>query len=115
MKWLVFQHVAHEHPGLIGDYARRNNIALDVIKLWEPYKIPEAKDYDALLIMGGPMGVYEKYPSKVDEEVFIKDNIGSLPMIGFCLGSQLIAHCLGAKVFKNIKTARVPKKLVFTR
>src|SRR5579872_6686983 len=101
MKFLVFQHVPHEHPGLITEYCKNNNIELSIIELWKPYSIPKAEDFDALIIMGGPMGVYEDYPSKNDEISFIKEALDKIPILGFCLGSQLLAYALGAKVYKN--------------
>src|SRR3990167_7680345 len=99
MKFLVFQHVPHEHPGLISGFAAKNNITLDIIELWKNYKIPQVMDYDALLVMGGPMGVYEdkdKFPSKEDELNAIRTAAGKMPVLGHCLGSQLIAFALGA-------------------
>lgn len=55
MKFLVFQHVPHEHPGYIADFAEKNDIRLDIVRLWKPYKIPSLSSYNALIIMGGPM------------------------------------------------------------
>lgn len=60
----VFQHVPHEHPGMIRDVADEQGVKLDVLELWKPYQIPDASRYSGLVIMGGPMGVYEDYPSK---------------------------------------------------
>jgi GMP synthase (glutamine-hydrolysing) len=102
MKVLVFQHVDRENPAYIADYAKEKNIALDVIELWdENYAIPSAEGYDAVIILGGPMGVYEEFPSKNDELTFIEKNIGKVRMLGVCLGSQLIAHALGGKVWNE--------------
>lgn len=111
MKFLVFQHVPHEHPGMLAEAAEKQGVTLEVIELWKGYSIPAAEGYDALLIMGGPMGVYENYPSEADELSFIRANLGKLPMIGFCLGSQLIAHALGAKVYPNERDGRRIKEI----
>lgn len=114
MKWLVFQHVPQEHPGLITNFAKENNITLDVIELWKPYHIPLVLNYDALIIMGGPMGVYEgtdKYPSREDEVKAIKEGLEKVPMFGFCLGHQLIAHVLGANVYPNIQNGKRIKEI----
>ena len=102
MKFLVFQHVPHEHPGLISKYAASSGVELDIVELWKPYRMPSTKDYDALVIMGGPMGVYEgkdAYPSKDDEIDVVQDYIGKMPILGICLGSQILAHALGASVY----------------
>jgi len=107
MKLLILQHVPHEQPGYIAEYAREKNITLDVIELWKPYTIPDARDYSGIIILGGPMGVYEDFNSKNYELALIQKNLGSVPMLGICLGSQLIAHALGAKVQPNEKGKEV--------
>ena len=114
MKFLVFQHVPHEHPGLISKFAHEHYIQLDVIELWNPFTLPDPEGYDGLIIMGGPMGVYAErdvYPSKEAEVAFIQKHIGKLPMIGFCLGSQLIAYALGANVYPNNNQGKLVKEI----
>jgi GMP synthase (glutamine-hydrolysing) len=62
------------------------------------------------------MGVYEskeQFPSKEAELAFIKANIAKLPMIGFCLGCQLLAHALGAKVYPNVRDGKKIKEIGF--
>jgi GMP synthase (glutamine-hydrolysing) len=114
MNILVFQHVPHETPGLIGEYLHKKGIQFTIVEFWKPYKIPNMEDFDALIIMGGPMGVYEgpdKFPSKEDEINFIKNALDKIPIIGFCLGSQLIAHALGAEVRQNIVNGKIRKEI----
>lgn len=115
MKFLVFQHVPHEHPGLIKKWAEKKNIQLDIIELWKSYTIPLPSTYNALIIMGGPMGVYDKkgvYPSKADEIKTIRNaRKKNIPIIGFCLGSQLLAYALGAKVYPNIMNGKHVKEI----
>lgn len=115
MKFLVFQHVPHEHPGLISKFAHEKGyIQLDIVELWKPYAIPDPKDYQALIVMGGPMGVYEDkdlFPSKDAEIKFIQNNIGNLPMIGFCLGAQLLAHAFGTAVYPNNIDGKIQKEI----
>ncbi len=114
MRFLVFQHVPHEHPGLIADFADANNIRLDTVHLWKPYKIPSHSNYDALIIMGGPMGVYEnekQYPSKNDEVKAIREALGEMPILGFCLGSQLLAYAMGAEVGPNVVDGKQVKEI----
>ncbi len=67
--------------------------------------MPPAENYDWLIIMGGPMGVYddEKYSWLADEKKAILAAIeNKKTVIGICLGSQLIAEVLRAKVYKNL-------------
>lgn len=102
-KLLVFQHIEREHSSRIAEYADDRSIELDVIRLWEPYTIPDISLYDGLIILGGPMGVYEDFSSKEDELGAIRTHKGQVPMLGICLGAQLIAHALGADVYPNKK------------
>lgn len=110
-KVLVLQHVPYEREGYIADYMQEHEIAFDVVRLWEPCALPDVSRYSALIIMGGPMGVYEEYPSKNDELALIKSAMGTIPMLGICLGSQLIAHALGARVYPNERDARPAKEI----
>ncbi len=110
-KVLVLQHVPYERQGYIADYMQEHNIDFDVVRLWEPYVLPDVSEYSALIIMGGPMGVYEKFFSKNDEMSLIKAALGTVPMLGICLGSQLIAHALGARVYPNEKDAKPAKEI----
>lgn len=60
------------------------------------------------------MGAYEEYPSRNAEVKFIQSAIGKLPIIGFCLGSQLLAYALGAKVYPNIIQGKKIKEIGYT-
>ncbi len=111
MKFLVFQHLPHEHPGLTKKCADEQGITLDIVELWKPYKIPEISDYDGLIIMGGSMGVYENYPSEKDELKAIRQALGRIPILGICLGSQLLAYALGANVYPNIINGKRVKEI----
>ncbi len=112
MKILVFQHVPHESPGYIADYAKEKGITLTVLELWKPYTMPDMREFDALIVLGGPMGVYDDFPSKEDElHAIWRSMEHSIPMLGICLGSQLLAHALGAKVYKNFKDGKRAKEI----
>jgi GMP synthase-like glutamine amidotransferase len=108
---LVLQHVPYERQGYIADYMQEHQIDFDVVRLWEPYDVPDVSQYVALIIMGGPMGVYEDYPAKSDEMALINAAIGTIPTLGICLGSQLIAHALGARVYPNERDAKPAKEI----
>ena len=99
----VLQHVPYEGQGYIADYLQDRGLAFDVVRLWEPYVLPDVSQCSALIVMGGPMGVYDEFPSKHDELALIKAAAGTVPMLGICLGSQLLAHALGARVYPNGK------------
>ena len=110
-KILVLQHVPHEHPGYIADYALENEIELKVIKLWESYVLPPIDGFSAIIVLGGPMGVYEDFTSKSEELALIKNSLGVVPILGICLGSQLIAHALGAAVHPNVQNGKRLKEI----
>ena len=59
MKFLVFQHIACEHPGIFRDLMREAGVAWDTVELDAGGDIPGLDGYDALLVMGGPMDVWQ--------------------------------------------------------
>ena len=101
------QHVPHEGPGFIEEWAKQKNHNLNVTKLYEDQLFPEMTDFDLLIVMGGPMSVYDddKIPWLAEEKSFIVHAIADgKKMLGICLGAQLIAHLLGAKIVKSPHT-----------
>ena len=108
---LVLQHVPYEGQGYIADYLQEHRIEVDVVRLWEPYVLPDVLRYSALIIMGGPMAVYEDFPSCDDELALIKTAFGAVPILGICLGGQLLAHALGARVYPNEKDGKPAKEI----
>jgi len=104
MKIHVFLHTPFENPGYIELWAKENNHNLSYTKFYEKFSLPNPDDFDWLVVMGGPMGVYDedKYPWLKEEKSFIKQAVKNDKIIlGICLGSQLIAEVLGAKVYPN--------------
>ncbi|ADE54738.1 type 1 glutamine amidotransferase [Coraliomargarita akajimensis] len=101
MKILCFKHVAFEGPGAIADWARRNGHQLVIHELDVRGVPKECDDYDMLVVMGGPMNIYEEsaHPWLPAEKRFIRHAIDSgKRVLGVCLGAQLIANVLGAAV-----------------
>lgn len=104
MKVHIFQHVEFESEGrfveLIGEACSVTRTEF----YHKNFTIPQHSEYDLLLVLGGPMGVYETdhYPW-IDRGVeFIKEAIDhNKKVFGICLGSQLIARALGSKVYKG--------------
>ena len=104
MKIHFLQHAHYESPGYLLDWAETNRHEYSITHIYKNEPLPEIEGFDLLAIMGGPMNIYEegKYPWLVAEKVFIKKAIVSgKKVLGICLGSQLIADVLGAKVYPN--------------
>jgi GMP synthase (glutamine-hydrolysing) len=98
----VIQHVDGEGPGLIAVALEREGVAVEVIRVDRGEPVPrELGDAGGLVVLGGPMGVYEadQYPHLRDELRLIEAalRVGA-PVLGVCLGSQLLAAALGARV-----------------
>lgn len=104
MRLLCLKHVPFEGPGLIALWANESNYSLKVKELYQGDTLPQLDSFDFLLIMGGPMNVYEEteYPWLKEEKDFIKRTIDAGKFtLGICLGAQLIASALGSKVYAN--------------
>ncbi|KNZ41148.1 type 1 glutamine amidotransferase [Acetobacterium bakii] len=104
MKIHYLQHVPFETPGRILEWAKEHHCTVTATHLYEGEALPKLSAFDWLVVMGGPMNIYEhkKYPWLIKEKQLIKDAIdrGKL-VIGLCLGSQLIADVIGGKVVSN--------------
>ena len=98
------QHVQFEDLANIETWARSRDHKLTKTYLFAGEKLPGMADFDWLIIMGGPMNIYEenRYPWLIEEKEFIREAIASDKIVlGICLGAQLMADVLGARVHKN--------------
>ncbi|MCP4122091.1 MAG: type 1 glutamine amidotransferase [Bacteroidetes bacterium] len=104
MRILCIRHVAFEGPGIIAEWAEEKGYDLEVVKIWLGETLPKAESLDGLIIMGGPMSAYDddKSPWITDEKKLIANAIDlEIPVLGICLGAQIIANVLGAIVYPN--------------
>jgi len=100
MRALVIQHVPYEGPALLTEVAGMHGVALDVIHPYRGDLVPPDAP-DALIVLGGPMGVYEAdaHPHLRDELTLLRATVArGTPTLGICLGSQLLAAAHGADV-----------------
>jgi len=98
------QHVPFETPAAILDWAEKAGCTITKTRLFANETPPPPKEIDILIVMGGPMGIYDEseYPWLVQEKKFLDEAINSNTIIiGICLGAQLLADRLGEKVFAN--------------
>jgi GMP synthase-like glutamine amidotransferase len=103
MNVLIIKHVDIEGPGLIEDCLRQEKIPYQILNLGAGERLPKIEDWTHVVILGGPMNVYEedRYSFLQKEDLFIKEAIQrGKSVLGICLGAQLIAKSLGAKVVK---------------
>lgn len=104
---LVLQHVESEGLGIIDGAVKRKGFVADFIRVFKGERIPRnIQRYAGLIVLGGPMGVYEEeiYPFIKDEIALIKSAVkGEIPVLGICLGSQMLAKAAGADVYKGKK------------
>jgi len=101
MRLHVLQHVAHEGPAAIADWAAARGHALAVTRFDWGEPPPAVADFDALIVMGGPMSVNDEaaHPWLAGEKQLIREAIQEdRRILGVCLGGQLIASALGKAV-----------------
>ncbi len=104
MKIRVLQHAANEGPGEIARWARERGHAVEVTHLYLGEALPKPREFDLLTVMGGEMNVYQDrdYPWLKAERALIAATLAAgRPIVGICLGAQLIADALGRRVTQN--------------
>lgn len=97
-------HASFEQPGVFGHWAATRGHSLTTNALYDASALPEPRAADWLLVMGGPMGVDDEraYPWLAEEKRVIERAIrDGTTVIGVCLGAQLIASVLGARVYRH--------------
>ncbi len=100
--WL--QHVPFEGLGSIEPWLLKSGYGVSVTRFFESDYLPDLQQVDLLIVMGGPMSVNDEdqFPWLVEEKAFIRKAIhAGKPVLGVCLGAQLIAEALGAAVYPN--------------
>ncbi len=104
MRVHYIQHVPFEGLGYIETWLKEENHTISSTTAWNKPVFPAMDDFDVLIIMGGPMSVYDdhQYCWLADEKKFIFDAIrAEKKIMGICLGAQLLACVLGATIYTN--------------
>jgi GMP synthase-like glutamine amidotransferase len=100
----IIQHVPFEKPGALSDWAESRGHRIQIVDPTQ-CRFPSSDETDFLIVLGGPMSVHDEaeFPwLRLEKETlrkFIADK--QKPLLGICLGAQLIATVLGAKVYRN--------------
>lgn len=102
---LFIQHIGIEGPETLGEFFRHRKLPFKIIDLSQGNKLPkELFGIEAIISLGGPMNVYEegKYSFLKEENEFLRRALeNEIPVLGICLGSQLIAKASDAGVTKS--------------
>jgi len=98
----AFRHVPFEHPGTIAEALAERRVPCRYVDLYEKPAAPSCEDAAGLIFMGGPMSVNDDLPYLRQEERIIREAMARrVPVLGVCLGAQLIAKATGSRVYQN--------------
>jgi GMP synthase-like glutamine amidotransferase len=103
MSVLILKNIVTEGPGTIEGFLNSKGIDYRIVEL-SSKKIPDVDLFGTVLILGGPMSVHDAgiYPYIKDEIELVRETIQKgKRILGICLGSQIIAYALGARVYKG--------------
>ena len=106
MNVLIIKNILSEGPGTIEDHLRQQAMPYRILELHGGESLPRADSFTHIVVLGGPMAVYEmrQYPYLVREAALIEEAIkGGKHVLGVCLGAQMLAHVLGARVYAGAK------------
>jgi GMP synthase-like glutamine amidotransferase len=104
MNVCCLEHASFEGPGTIAEWADGRGHEVRTVRLYRDERLPSVEDVDLLVVMGGPMSVHDEaaHPWLIAEKRFIARCLaGGRFVFGVCLGSQLLAESLGARVYRN--------------
>jgi GMP synthase-like glutamine amidotransferase len=101
---LVLQHIACEPPAAFEDELRSRGLEITRVELDEGEPLPDWSEFPAIVVMGGPMGAYDEaeHPWLAEEKRLLREAVeADTPVWGVCLGAQLLASALGARVYRG--------------
>jgi GMP synthase-like glutamine amidotransferase len=105
MEVAIFQHMESEGPGFLPDLFRARGVPLEIHRLYETGE-PPSEIRSPLVIMGGSMSVHDEkeFPFLAGEKAIIRRCIRTgRPVVGICLGAQLIADAAGSRVYPGVR------------
>jgi len=99
---LVLQHIACEHPGVFSEVIEQRGVEATAVELDAGEPLPDWRGFDGVVAMGGPMGAGDEaeHPWLGAERTLVREAVeAGRPFLGVCLGVQLLAAALGARVY----------------
>jgi GMP synthase (glutamine-hydrolysing) len=102
MRVLILQHIACEPPGVYEEVLHEHGAELMRVEVDEGEPLPDRRDLEAVVVMGGPMGAYDdrEHGWLAAEKRFLRDVVSDgVPVFGVCLGAQLLALSLGGRAY----------------
>jgi len=103
---MVLQHEECEHLGILNELLLKHGLTLFTVRLYEGETVPDPSECSGVIILGGPMNVYDdkKYSFLKAEDNLLKNVLkNGIPTLGICLGAQLIAKAVNAKVYHGAR------------
>jgi GMP synthase-like glutamine amidotransferase len=100
----LLQHASFEGPGLITGWAEAHEVQLDIRHLYSGDTVPPLREVEGLIVMGGPMNADEEasFPFLAEEKALMRALVvARKPVLGICLGAQLLASALGGRVYRQ--------------
>ncbi len=108
---VVFSHVSAEDLGSLQPELERRNFAIEAVQVASArVPLPQVQDCDLLIVLGGPISVYDcaDYPFLNEEIECLRQRLAAAkPTLGICLGAQLMAAALGARVYPGTRGAEI--------
>jgi GMP synthase (glutamine-hydrolysing) len=102
MSVIICKNISTEGPGTIEEYLNLEKISYTIVDLSIGEPLPDTAKYDTLIILGGPMSVNDDLQYIRNEEELVRDfSANRKKILGICLGAQIMAKALGAKVYKG--------------
>jgi GMP synthase-like glutamine amidotransferase len=119
MRALVVTHTASEGPGTLAEWFPAAGLELDVVEPWNGGVLPDrVTEHDALIVMGGPQQAYDEGSApwlRQTKDLLRTAVADGLPVLGICLGGQLLAEAMGGRVRAGVNGPELGARLVSKR